>query len=99
VNGIFNKPLRIVTIKGFFQMNNEVHGLVAVKLLCPAQYEFGRIVVEVLLMKRRRVHGVEELFNVPQVHFDVVDARHLLRQRHRLRGSVLSAQWRLQQSK
>jgi hypothetical protein len=53
------------------------------KFLCPAKNEVLGITVEILLVKRRRVHGVEELFDIAQVQLDVMHAWNLPRQQRR----------------
>jgi len=71
---------------------------VPVKFLRPTQDEFLGVVVEIFFVKRRRVHRVEELVDVPQVQFNVMHAGHLLRQRRGATRPILPPQRRLVQT-
>ena len=42
-----------------------------VKFLCPAKNEFLSVMVQVLFVKRRRIHGVEELIDIVQVQLNM----------------------------
>ena len=51
-------------------MHDQSHRYFERIFACPAYDEFLRIMIEVLLVKRRRIHRVKELLDVLQLQFD-----------------------------
>ena len=66
----FNQMLRVPLCGNLVYMDDQRDWIAARKFLCPTDDEFFRIIIEVSLVERRRIHRVEQLLDSINENFD-----------------------------
>jgi hypothetical protein len=66
----FNQVLRVPLFGNLVYMDDQRDWVPARKFLCPTDDELFRIIIEVSLVERRRIHRVEQLLDSLDENFD-----------------------------
>src|SRR5215218_10148398 len=69
---LLDQPPRLFLCGKLLTIDNQLNRLMPMKFLRPTDDEFLRVMVQVLLMERRRIHRVEELADIAQTQFDTM---------------------------
>jgi hypothetical protein len=70
LHGRFNELLRIAVRGKLIHINDQRDWVPPRKFLCPTNDELFRIIIEVSLVERRRIHRVEQLLDSINKNFD-----------------------------
>ena len=66
----FDQVLRVALCRKLVYMDDQRDCIAARKFLCPTDDELFRIIIEVSLLERRRIHRVEQLLDSIDKNFD-----------------------------
>ena len=66
----FNQMLRVAVRRKLVHMDDQRDWIAARKFLCPTDDKFFRVIIEVSLVERRRIHRVEQLLDSIDKNFD-----------------------------
>ena len=75
---VFDQVLRVRLRRSLAYMDDQRNRIAPRKFLCPTDDKLFRIIIEIPLLERRRVHRVEQLLDSIDEDFDLV-VRFLMR--------------------